>query len=56
MCYVSCSVKMYGNNSRKLFVQIIRNSEVRIKAFPLFSFTFLRIVFVSWCNSFGLVD
>lgn len=40
-------VKMYGNNPRKLFVRIIRNSDVRINEFPLFSFPFLRIVFIS---------
>jgi len=31
-------VKMYGNNPKKLFVRIIRNSDVRINEFPLFSF------------------
>ena len=45
-------VKMYGNNPRKLFVRIIRNSDVRMNEFPLFSFPFLRIVFISWCNLF----
>jgi hypothetical protein len=45
-------VKMYGNNPRKLFVKIIRNKDVRINEFPLFSFPFLRIVFISWCNLF----
>jgi hypothetical protein len=45
-------VKMYGNNPRKLFVRIIRNSEVKINEFPLFSFPFLRIVFISWCSLF----
>jgi hypothetical protein len=35
-------VKIYGNNPRKLFVKIIRNSDVRINEFPLFSFPFLR--------------
>jgi len=43
-------VKMYGNNPRKLFVKIKRNSEVRINEFPLFSFTFLITVFISWCS------
>jgi len=43
-------VKMYGNNPRKLFVRIIRNSDVRMNEFPLFSFPFLRIVFISWCS------
>jgi hypothetical protein len=38
-------VKMYGNNPRKLFVRIIRNNDVRMNEFPLFSFPFLRIVF-----------
>jgi len=35
-----------------LFARIIRNNEVRIKELPLFSFPFLRIVFISWCNLF----
>jgi hypothetical protein len=43
---------MYGNSPRKLFARIIRNSEVRMNEFPLFSFPFLRIVFISWCNLF----
>jgi hypothetical protein len=43
---------MYGNSPRKLFARISRNSEVRINEFPLFSFPFLRIVFISWCNLF----
>jgi hypothetical protein len=34
-------LKMYGNNPRKLFIMIIRNSEVKINEFPLFSFPFL---------------
>ena len=37
-------VKMYGNIPRKLFVKIIRNNDVRINEFPLFSFPFLRII------------
>ena len=45
-------VKMYGNNPRKLFVKIIRNSEGRVNEFPLFSFPLLRIVFISWCSLF----
>ena len=45
-------VKMYGNSPRKLFVKIIRNSDVRMNEFPLFSFPFLRIVFISWCSLF----
>ena len=44
-------VKMCGNNPRKLFVRIIRNSDVRMNEFPLFSFPFLRIVFISWYSS-----
>jgi hypothetical protein len=40
-------VKMYGNNPVKLFVKIIRNREVRINEFPLFSFPPLKIVFIS---------
>ena len=45
-------VKMYGNNPKKLFVRIIRNNDVRMNEFPLFSFPFLRIVFISWCSLF----
>ena len=45
-------VKMYGNNPGKLFVSIIRNSDVRMNEFPLFSFPFRRIFFVSWCSLF----
>ena len=41
-------VKIYGNSPRKLFVKIIRNSDVKMNEFPLFSFPFLRIVFISW--------
>ena len=40
-------VKMYGNSPRKLFVKTIRNSDVTINEFPLFSFPFLKIVFIS---------
>jgi hypothetical protein len=40
-------VKISGNNPKKLFVKIIRNNDVRINEFPLFSFPFLRIVFIS---------
>jgi len=49
---VSCLVlvKIYGNNPKKLFVRIIRNNDVRMNDFPLFSFPFLRIVFISWCS------
>jgi hypothetical protein len=43
---------MYGNSRRKLFIRIIKNSEVKINEFPLFSFPFLRIVFISWCSLF----
>jgi hypothetical protein len=39
-------VKMYGNKPRKFFVKIIRNNDVRINEFPLFSFPFLIIVFI----------
>jgi len=39
---------MYGNNPKKLFVRIIRNNN----EFPLFSFPFLRIAFISWCSLF----
>lgn len=41
-------VKIYGNSPRKLFVKIIRNNDVKMNEFPLFSFPFLRIVFISW--------
>ena len=40
-------IKIYGNSPRKLFLKIIRNNDVRINEFPLFSFPFLRIVFIS---------
>jgi len=43
-------VKMCGNNPGKLFVKVIRNNDVRISEFPLFSFPFLSIVFISWCS------
>jgi len=45
-------VKIYGNNPKKLFIRIIRNRDVRMNEFPLFSFPFLRIVFISWCSLF----
>jgi hypothetical protein len=45
-------VKIYGNNPRKRFVKIIRNNDVRINEFPLFSFDFLKIVFIYWCSLF----
>ena len=45
-------VKIYGNSPKKLFARIIRNSDVKMNEFPLFSFPFLRIVFISWCNLF----
>jgi hypothetical protein len=45
-------VKMYGNNPRKLFARINRNNDVRMNEFPLFSFPFLKIVFISWCSLF----
>ena len=45
-------VKIYGNNPRKLFLRIISNSDVRMNEFILFSFHFLRIVFISWCSLF----
>jgi hypothetical protein len=40
-------VKMYGNNPKKLFIKIIRNTEVKMNGFPLFLFPFLKIVFIS---------
>jgi len=45
-------VKMSENRPKKLFVEIMRNSDVRMNEFPLFSFPFLRIVFISWCSLF----
>jgi hypothetical protein len=45
-------VKMYGNKPRKLFARIMRKSDVGINEFTLFSFPFLRIVFISWCSLF----
>jgi hypothetical protein len=45
-------VKIYGNNPKKLFVRIIRNRDVKMNEFPLFSFPFLKIVFISWCILF----
>lgn len=39
-------VKMY-ENCRKLFVKTIRNNEVSINEFRLFSFLCLRIVFIT---------
>ena len=30
----------------------MKNSDVRMNEFPLFSFPFLRIVFISWCSFF----
>jgi hypothetical protein len=32
--------------------RIIRNRDVRMNEFPLFSFAFLKIVFISWCSLF----
>jgi len=40
-------VKMYGNNPKKLFIRIMRNRDVRMNEFPLFSFPLLKIVFIS---------
>ena len=45
-------VTMYGNNPKKLFVRVMRNNDFRMNEFPLFSFPFLRIVFISWCSLF----
>jgi hypothetical protein len=39
--------KTYGNSPRKLFIRIIRDSEVKMNEFPLFWFPFLRLVFIS---------
>ena len=30
----------------------MRNGDVRMNEFPLFSFPFLRIAFISWCSLF----
>jgi len=49
-------VKMYGKNPRKLFVKIIKKSEVRIKEISVYSFPILRTSFISWCSSCGLDD
>jgi hypothetical protein len=45
-------VEMCGNSHRNLFVKIIRNSDVKMNEFPLFSIPFVNIVFISWCNLF----
>lgn len=45
-------VKMYGNSPSKVFISIIKDSEVRMNEFLLFSFSFLRIVFISLCSLF----
>jgi hypothetical protein len=45
-------VKMYGYSSMKVFISIIKDSEVRMNEFPLFLFPFLRIVFISLCSLF----
>ena len=47
-CFVL--VKMYGNSPRKLFVRVMRNGEVKMTEFALFSFPFLWIVFISLCS------
>lgn len=44
-CFVM--LKMYGNSPRKLFVRVVRNGEVKMNEFALFSFPFLWIVFIS---------
>jgi len=49
-CFVL--VKMYGNSPRELFIKSIRNRDVRINEFPLFSFHFLKMFFISWCSLF----
>lgn len=43
---------MYGNSPTKLFIKIMRNSEVKINEFTLFWFPFLRIVFIHLCSLF----
>jgi hypothetical protein len=45
-------VNIYGNNPKKLFVRIIRNNDIKIDEFLLFSFAFLGIVFISRCSLF----
>jgi hypothetical protein len=39
-------LKMYGNSPRKLFVRVMRNGEVKMNVFVLFSFPFLWIVLI----------
>jgi hypothetical protein len=43
---------MCGTNPKELFVKIMRNTYIRMDEFPLFSFPFLRVVFISWCSLF----
>jgi hypothetical protein len=45
-------VMIYGNSPTKLFINIRRDSKVRMNGIPLFSFPFLRIVFISLCSLF----
>ena len=45
-------VKMYGNSPRTLFFRIMRHSEVRMNKFPLFSFPFPKVVFISLFSLF----
>lgn len=40
-------VHMYEHSSGKLFVRIMRNGDVKVNVFPLFSFSFLCIVFIA---------
>jgi hypothetical protein len=43
---------MYENRLKKLFFKIMKNSDVKMNEFPLFSFPFLKIVLISWCSLF----
>jgi hypothetical protein len=38
---------MYGHSPGKLFVRIMRNGDVKVNEFSLFSFSFLCIVFIA---------
>jgi hypothetical protein len=44
-------VKIYGNHSRKLFIRIIINSEMKIVEFPL-SLFYSSLLSISLCNMF----
>lgn len=44
-------VKIYGNNSRKLFIRIIINSDMKMVEFPLLLFL-SSLLSISLCNMF----